>query len=215
MRVTQFTTDHDNTHTTFSADFIFSFPYGGKRKKLYFWLQWFLSLLTTPYHALKYGVSVRERIWFRVPTHLAAPEEAHDAFFLLALPLACAVQEELQFDAPVSSDLLSRVQQVQEFYLEVLPQPIRVSAPARRHTKKKVTKKTYQCFTLGLDSFHSLALTLSQRPSMKPSLLYIAGYDVPFYEEHFLRKIYSRIQKVAAKTETEAVFSGDKPARSI
>lgn len=205
MRVTQFLATRSGRQTTFSADFIFSRPFGGKREKCLFWIRWVVQACSNPVRVFRHGVHVRRRVWFSIPSKLTQTAQVHDAFFLLALPLAIATHEDLYFEAPVSADLLRMSKAMHVYYREVAQRKIHIHAPRskRQHTP---SKQVAQFFTLGVDSFYSLYRTANRKSEESKNLIYVDGYDVPFYEKRFLKHIHHNINAVAKKTGMRPLY---------
>lgn len=204
MRVTHITTKQTRYQTTFSADFIFARPYGGKRQIFEFWAKWLWQASRTPRHSLKQGFAVRKRIWYTVPTVFALPENAADAFFIAALPLAIAMREDLIFENTVSSELVEKSGAVQDFYHEVAKRNIAITV---KTTDASVpTNHVGQFFTLGVDSFYTLSCHTEKRDPVSRLLLYVDGYDVPFYQKKFLQILHTAIDRVAKRTGNKPVY---------
>lgn len=205
MRVTNFSVKREGDAVRFCADFVFARPIGGKRAQVFFWLQWLFFFVFRPSHTIRFGYQVRQRIWFSIPNTVAVTANLADAFFIIAVPLAIAVQEPLVFDTAVSAELVSQLDQLHTYYHEVAPKKIIVSVDSKQTHKKKPTA-IGQFFTLGVDSFYSLLQKKSHARTAKPTLIYVDGYDVPFYEKLFLKYIHKRIRTVARAASYQSVF---------
>lgn len=205
MRVTALSTKKTKAHTVFSADLIFSRPYGGKKDRITFAVQWLSHLFSHPRQTLKFGYTVRKRIWYKVPNKLAALENRDDAFFLLALPMAIATNEDLIFEGSVSQELVQKSTKIQKYYAEIVKRNISIKVQAQTNSQRKNTHMG-QFFTLGLDSFYTLCCHSEKNDPTSRLLVYVDGYDIPFYEKKFLNTVHQKIQKVAKKTKNKAVF---------
>lgn len=206
MQVTHFTHRKTRHETTFSADFIFSRPFGGKRAKLWFWLRWVSIALANPLHILKFGVTVRRTVWFSIPSRSVTPTTltaVPNAFFLLAVPLAIATNEDLVFDGAIHNSLLLKSPHVQKFYAEIAQRRIKITAK-KQHNPIRQYKKAGLFFTLGVDSFYSLLCHPAPTTRQK-NLIYVDGYDVPFYQKRFLNQLHKNISIVAKKTGTSSI----------
>lgn len=212
MRVTQITTQRTQKQTTFSADFIFARPYGGKKQKLWFWAQWLWQASRTPGHSLTQGFAVRKRIWYTVPTAFALLDNAADAFFIAALPLAIAMGEDLTFENSVSTGVIKKTAAVQDYYQEIAKRKIAVRVKAANTSVAKIAHSvslsnyTGQFFTLGVDSFFTLCCYTEKSDPTSHLLIYVDGYDVPFYQKKFLRTLHKNINHVATKTNNTPVY---------
>lgn len=204
MRVTQITTKRTKQQTTFSADFIFTRPYGGKKQTLGFWAKWLWQASRTPRHSLTQGFAVRKRIWYTVPNELALAENAADAFFIAALPLAIAMHDDLTFENAVSAELVKKSNAVQDFYHEVAKRKIAIKV--KTANTFVATSQVGQFFTLGVDSFYTLSAHKERRDPASRLLLYIDGYDVPFYQKKFLQTLHTAIRRVAKQTGNKPVY---------
>lgn len=205
MFVTPIVVQQKGKYTTFYADFIFSKPFGGKREKLLFWLRWLYALCTTPLQILRFGWRVRQRVWYTVLSTEATRTQYNDAFFLLALPLAISTQEDLVFSGAITEEALAKVEAVQAYYHEIAKRPIKVTAPVR-HFKTIKSKKVGQFFTLGVDSFYTLCNFSSKSDPKQRQLIYVDGYDLPFFEKRFLEVIHHKIRRVAKDTSNKSIF---------
>lgn len=208
MKITNFKTTSSPDHTTVSADFIFDQPFGGKKNKLRLWGRWIAFALQYPQQARRFGFSISRRIWFTIPQQFSQPENMYDAFFLLALPVAIAVKEDLEFDGPVSEELLQKSLRVHEYYREIADRQIDIKVTSKVKNKKIKNKSTNiaQFFTLGVDSFYTLLCEKYEKHAQPRYLIYIDGYDIPFYQRLFLTSVHNELSRVAAATKTTPLF---------
>lgn len=205
MKVTQITSRTTASHVIYSADFVFSKPFGGKKSKLLFWLRFLFFKITNLHEFNKLTFSVSKRIWYKVAKEHVSNENLFDTFFVLALPLAIATQEDLEFDGTVSKDLLKKSKQIEKYYHEIAKREVTITAS--RSSKKILPQdKIGQFFTLGVDSFYSLCCFKNKEDKTKRNLLYIDGYDLPFYEKKFLEEVHTKIWNVASRMNTQALF---------
>lgn len=204
MQVTRFLVTQKGNYTTFSADFIFSKPIGGRKEKILYWIHWLFQVIQNPVFVKNNRLQVRRQIWYRLLTKDANQSNVHDTFFLLALPLAIATGEDLYFDGTVSPYILKKVLPIQNFYQEIKKREIRVNAKAFVDKKLELKQKqTGQFFTLGVDSFYTLRRAKKQKGF---ALIYVDGYDIPFYEKKFLHSVHQNIRNVAKQISGRAQF---------
>jgi hypothetical protein len=195
MRVTPIKVEKKGSVTRYSADFIFSSLHGGKKKKLLFLCKWMLTLFTDPRYALHHGWKIHKTIWYTIPSSRSKFVNYQDAFFTIALPLAIAMNEDLHFENAVSKKILAKSSAIHTYYREIFQREIAIFVQTSE-TKIRSTKKSGQFFTLGVDSFYSLYRNLHTKQFVPDFLLYVEGYDVPFYERSFLNTIQKHIKKV-------------------
>ncbi len=211
MRVTNISVQKEKTSYKVSADFFFESPLGGKKAQIRFWFYWVCSLSSEPIHALRRRGTVRKNIWFRIPAKSYSKmhwQNISDAFFLLALPLAIAKKENLFFDSPVSQEVMQKVPGIYEHYQEIVTRFIQVTTQPQSKNEQlqqriRLPKITAQFFTLGVDSFYSLSL---RKKCLPDKLLYVDGFDTPFYYKKLLDSIHARITQVARSTDSNPVF---------
>lgn len=206
MLVTQITTIKNLNTYIFSADFIFDKPYGGKREKIIFWCKCLYQSLTNPYQTFKFGFSVRKRIWFEVPHNHAKIDEINNAFYLIALPMAIAANEDLIFRGDVDINLLKKTREIEKYYHEVSKRKIKIFVQNKRRfsNNKNTSQNSAQFFTMGVDSFFTLLCQKNQKNNQH--LVYVDGFDIPFYQRQFLEKIHHKITKISKQTENSPIF---------
>lgn len=205
VRVTNITEKRSYNFIEFSADFIFSRPYGNKKRKILFGLKWILQFISYPIHTAQHGLSVRKRIWYRIPQSLADSTRVSDAFFHIALPIAIAVNEDLEFDGLVSQDLLKKSDEIYPYYQDLFKRKLHIQT-AGTHTVKTKHTRVGQFFTLGVDSFFTLFCHKNAADRSPRHLIYVDGYDIPFYQRKFLNAVHKNIVEVAETTQTKPVF---------
>lgn len=205
MKVTNIQAKRSETQVTYSAEFTFSNPIGGRKRRAKFLLQTVLRAILHPIDALKSGFSSTHTVWYIVPNEFAIPENVHDAFFILALPLAIATNEDLEFVGDISKELKAKIEEMQSYYHEVAQRKIAVHLGLSTE-KTVLINKTGQFFTLGVDSFHTLCCHTESGDLGKRHLFYIDGYDIPWKEKQFFHTIHKNIEAVAEETNTRAVF---------
>lgn len=205
MRVTRITTKKEKNNTTYSADFIFYYPIGGKKQKLLFILKWLYYVLCNPLQILKFDFSMQYRVWFTIPTLISSERDVNDTFFLIALPLAIALNTKLEFDSPISAELYKKCNTINEYFHEISKGPITVLVEKYK-AKKEAINSVGLFFTLGVDSFYSLSCLKNSSKHNLKYLVYVDGFDVPFYQSKFLNRIHSNIFKVATNTNTQPLF---------
>lgn len=205
MRVTKFTTKSSNKYTTFSADFIFSYPFGNKKFKFISLINRFILICRNPSQAMTFGLKVPKRIWFTVPTEYATKIKYEDAFFILALPLAIATQEDLVFEGHISKELFKKTAEIETYYHEVFKKKTSIKVSISENQTED-PDHVGQFFTLGVDSFYTLYCHKDKNDPTKRYLLYVDGYDIPFYQKRFLNTIHANIKQVALQANTEALF---------
>ncbi|HRN71435.1 MAG TPA: hypothetical protein PLS49_09750, partial [Candidatus Woesebacteria bacterium] len=197
--------NRSDKYTTFSADFIFSRHIGDSRFRRHNWIKWLKLIVMNPLEFRKFSNKVRKRIWYTIPTVYATKTTYYDAFFILALPLAIANQEELVFEGTISSELLKKTKRIETYYHEIYKKKTVITVKTTKHTKED-TPYVGQCFTLGVDSFYTLCCYTNKQDPPLRHLLYVDGYDIPFYQKKFLNEIHMNIKKVATRTNTKAIF---------
>lgn len=207
MLVTQITTTKNSHSYKFSADFIFDNPYGGRREKIIFWCKWFYKALTNPYQAWRFGFTTRKRIWFEIPIEHSEPQNVSDAFYLIALPMAIATNEDLVFKGKVNPEILKKTREIEKYYHEISKRKLKILTKVQKRSVKNYTdyEGVAQFFTLGVDSFYTL---LCHKSSEKVTrLIYIDGYDIPFYQKDFLNNVHQKITNVSKETKTIPIFA--------
>lgn len=190
MRIKNFTRKKKQNVTYFTADFIFE-----PRSKIQLP---FFSKLFAPQKKT-------QQIWFSVPTQYVLTETTgENAFFTIGLALAIFLNEDLSFEGVVSSELISKTAQLKEYFDYGTSQgKTTISSQIGKHqpgTRKGVS----QFFTLGVDSFFTLATHRTE--SSQRNLIYIDGFDVPLINTHLLQIIHQRILTVCQSTHDRPVF---------
>lgn len=208
MFITQISTTTTQKTHLFSADFVFDKPYGGRKEKIIFWCKWIYHAITNPIQTLKFGFKVRKRIWYEVPTEFINKNSAWDAFYIIALPLAIALNEDLIFDGKVSLDLLKKTREIENYYHEVSKRKIKIKTRIEKNSEKNsgTNRLAAQFFTLGVDSFYTLYCLDENRQHQNSSLIYVDGYDIPFYQKQFLKIVHQKIDQVALKNKKQSIF---------
>lgn len=146
--------------------------------------------------SLKY----RKTIWFKVPLKYATINNFENSFFACAVPLAYALNEDLYFDGPVSTKMYRHAQKIAPYF----DLKTNISIKVKKLSKQsKSAKGMAQCFTLGVDSFYTLA---EFSEISKKYFLFIDGFDVPLNKKPFLNIIHQNILKVAKETNNIPIF---------
>lgn len=205
MRVTNIAFHKEKSHTIYHADFIFDRPFGGRKDRLRFWILWSMRLLLHPLQTLKFGQTVRQQIWYRIPNAYAPAQVPNDAFFLLALPLAVATNEDLFFDGSVAKELLNKVKDIHEYYHEIKQRIVQVQTTGT-HPLQKANQHSGQFFTLGVDSFYTLDRVSKTVDMHRHKLVYVEGYDMPFYEKKFFQQVRRAINTVARSVHSQPIY---------
>lgn len=204
MRVSDFKISYSGKTARVSADFSFTTTYGTFLQQLFFYTRAVIQFLFRPAN----GLAITQTVWFDVPANTFSITHHQDGFFLLALPLALFLEEDLEFEGQVSPQLLKKIGKLKKYFdygrgISKRNYPI---IAQENKARKKTQNLIAQFFSLGVDSFHTLLCaknTLKQRPQ---HLIYVDGYDVPHQKKAFLKKLHRRIGKVARATNTKPLF---------
>lgn len=204
MKVDNFSVSFDKNTTIFSADFTFERPPGKKKQRLLFYLSQVFANLQSPIVLWQESLHWKQRIWFSLPNTVAYAAQYEDAFFLLAAGMAMYNSEDLYFASVVSPECIEKLPALKKYF----DYGFRKNILIRYHSGKRIhsaKKGEAQFFTLGVDSFFTL-LCQPPRESIRRSLVYVDGFDVPLTHTSLLKKIHQRIRSVARKTSTYPVF---------
>lgn len=155
-----------------------------------------------------------EKIWFKVPNSISQNTQWHDAFYIVGLVLSLKRGEVLEFSGTVSNELLKKASEIERYYrFEAQPRKIMTimakSSPSLSNNQPNFTqppqKSFAQFFTLGVDSFYTLARNMRKK-NQPLNLLFVDGYDIPLTQKKFLRSIHQHIQQVAKEVNGDAIF---------
>lgn len=206
MRVHNIQVSQQPTQTLVSADFVFSGPFGSRWKNRNFYLKRLAQLVLHPHRFLRVGFEITYPVWFALPPALSLPSHFSDAFFVIASVMATALNEPLDFDGAVSSELLKKRSEIERYY-RFEHQKRKLVFQARKNNKKRsfFTGKA-QFFTLGVDSFYTLAKERKEDFSRPYHLIYVDGFDVPLERKAFLGTLHKGIELVAEKTGSTPLF---------
>lgn len=150
-------------------------------------------------------LDLRERVYFKVPSTYKRSDYPYDAFFVAAVPMAMALQENLEFDAIVSSLLYERLPGIKKYINEASSSThITVKGTVKR---KKTASANGLFFTLGVDSTHSLISSAKLSKKNRVSyLLFMNGshsYEVP---PEVLKVVKIKIKKWAKMFKAKPIF---------
>lgn len=198
MRITNITATSKDQSVRYAADITFTKKFRRRKEKwLYFLHTIFQSALTfqpIPRHLFQ----ETHQIWFLVPAEIADTTHYVDAFFIIGTVLALARAENLQVDGKVSKTVAQKIKALEIYYrFASAPRTIAVTTPITS-MKKNTNQRAAQFFTLGVDSFYTLATTPKKRIS---GLVFVDGYDVSLTQHTLLRSIHRRIDTVATQTQ--------------
>lgn len=206
MKVINVCTKRHGRDTIISADFIVYSSLSGKKNWLRFSSHWLWWNLTHPFSFLEEPYAYIHRISIRMASDFLDEKQIGSALFLLAVPLAITLKEDLYLEGAVSSELLQKLPQFKKYYHDPASQTQVFTQTATQPLHKKNLHG--QFFTLGLDSFYSLLINLTkQHASIKPlHILYVDGFDVPPNKKSFLAKIHRRINYVGKHLTLRPVY---------
>ncbi len=199
MLVNNFQRLQSKTHTTFTADFTFRRHFDPSVTKRYFYKQRLGLALRHPLQFSQQGFKTKHTIWFTIPNDVAITSGYEEAFFLSAVSFAQHLNEDLRFEAPVSSEILKKTEKIKAYFR--LTSKVNVTTLPGK-VRKTPIEKVGLFFTLGVDSFYSLLV--DKNP--KDYLIFVDGFDVPLKETLFLQNLHRRITEVGETTRKEPIF---------
>ena len=120
--------------------------------------------------------TARYGIWLRAPREHRL-EASGDLELAMALAVAMAGDGTLNLDLPVSQQLLTQQETIQDTLLNWYPELRRAAIDARPDpvVPPVAAPGTLACFTGGVDSFFSVL----SHPGELSGLLFVHGFDVP------------------------------------
>lgn len=206
MKITNLKIVHDSGFTTFSAEVSYRHQFARKLHILSYLFQKIKHQPLSFFNHFSQLFFEKETVWFRVPTQNADLIHWHDAFFIIGLVLSLKIAEPLEFNGSVSTELLNKAKEIEKYYrFEAQPRKITIRGTQSNPTKLLSKNRIAQFFSLGMDSFYSLAQNMRQK-DVRPNLLFVDGYDIPLTQKKFLQNIHRRISKVAKETNCDSVF---------
>ncbi len=198
MKVSNFRIVEEDVYKVISADFVFEKPHGTKEDI-------FISVAKMIVHLFTKGsimnpLHIQKTVWFRISRFYKGALNYEDAFFMIALPIAFALNENLTFEAPVSKEIYEKIRLVKKYF--GIKNNIKVHV--QKTSKRRITTNYGLLFTLGLDSFYSLLIPKNTKDT--DTLVFVDGYDIPLYKNDFLRDVHKRITNVGRHTRKKTVF---------
>lgn len=201
MKVTNISIQKGDKYIQYSADFIFSRPFlrSRKEKAIYYIKKLFE----------KHPLIVKRRVWFKAPIKYCNQAEPDNSFFILAVPLAIAANEDLYFDGIVSTKLYNNMDRLPE-YIGFKGRKIKIAV--KKTNRNKITGKNIgQFFTMGVDSFYTLLFNKKEKPKF---LIYVRGCDFLLKSTKVSRQIRINLKQVTEKFNIEVILV-DTNIRSI
>jgi len=192
--------------TIFSADFLLTKYPLRKRDWIEFYFKKILNLFVKGNPLETTWPNFKRNIWYRLPTKFCKGVDPGDAFFVTAVPMALAYDDELDFHGIVSKKLFKHMDKIGNYFnFKGKKINVKVWGYAKESVSKK-PKDVGQFFTLGLDSFYTLLSLDNKLKKNIKYLIYVDGYDIYFNQKQFLKITHKFIKKVAAKTKKIPIF---------
>ncbi|MDO8497028.1 MAG: hypothetical protein Q7S61_00595 [bacterium] len=142
---------------------------------------------------------LNKTVWFTLPTQIPTKSAVFDAFFILAVPLAYALNEDLDFKGIVSTQLYRDIHKIKPFINQRKSEAhLKVVSTQKR---KKGPDAAGLFFSMGIDSFHSL-LDASARDANDnlTYLIFIKGCELYRSGSSFYTWLISSLNKIAKAT---------------
>lgn len=149
--------------------------------------------------------SLNGSVSFRLPTTQRRSISFYDAFFVAAVPMAMAIEEDLQFEGEVSEKLFKNIHKIRKHINQPFSRiQIKVNKVVRR---KKIGYKNGLFFTLGVDSFHSLFQNFRLSSTRKISnLVFVHGLLSYKVSSSVEKEVENSIKRIAKVTKTKPIF---------
>jgi len=150
-------------------------------------------------------LDLRERVFFKVPRAYKRGDYPYDAFFVAAVPMAMALQENLEFDAIVSETLYKRIHGIKKYINEPSSSTkITVKGTVKR---KKTSFANGLFFTLGIDSTHSLISSAKfSKKNRVNYLLFMNGSHSFEVSPAVLKTVQAKIRKWGKWSSAKPIF---------
>jgi len=141
----------------------------------------------------------------RLLSNQASSTIPYNAFFVLAVPIAIKLKENLIFEGTVSQKIYSNLVKANKKYFKFHKEKFNIKTNILIETKNN-NQEYAQFFTLGLDSMYTLFKNQKLNPLRISYLIYIDGFDIRLSRKQLLKKTHTNILKVAKKLNKEVIF---------
>lgn len=149
---------------------------------------------------------LNQKVWFMIPNKYSKKADIYNPFFVVAVPLALTLGEDLLFEGEVSAKLYRNLSSIDD-YLNLSYRQIRILTKGLV-VKKEEGKKVALFFSLGSDSFYSL-VDNKKSPNKEQInyLMFIWGIENFKPSNKLTVKLRKGVALVAKKSRTSAIFA--------